>query len=287
MASARVVGPARPLPAIKVTQPLATRGGDDAETLAVAERRIPSTLRHRERAVTEEDYQHLSRQVPGAAVARVEVLPRFKPRERRFDVPGVVSVMVLPAAAFGDAPNPRPDRPFIERVHGHLSVRTPLATELYVIGCEYVPLGLSVAVRLRDGFGRDEVLFQVRETLRRLLWPLPPLGPSGEGWPLGRAVRERELEVEVSRVAGVSEVGGLNLFQRVTVEGEGRWRALTRNTTDGAQALALLPWQLPELLSVVAVDDADGTDAPGDLSAVANPFADETAVAVPVVPELC
>ena len=287
VSSARIVGPARPLPAIKVSQPLATRGGEDAETLAEAERRIPASLRHRERAVTGDDYRRLAGETPGASVARAEVLARFKPRERRFGVPGVVSVMVLPAAAFGNAPNPRPDRPLIERVHEHLSRRAPLATELYVIGCEYVPLGLSVAVRLRDGFARDEVLFEVRTTLRRLLWPLAPLGPAGDGWPLGREVRERELEVEVSRVAGVAEVGGLNLFERTTVDGKGQWRLLTRNTADAGQRLALTPWQLPELLSVVAVDDADGGGAPGDLSAVANPFADESAVAVPVVPERC
>ena len=196
--------------------------------------------------------------------------------------------MVLPARPFGKAPNPRPDRPFIERVHAHLSVRTPLATELYVIGCEYVPLGVSVGVTIRDGFGREAVLFELREALRRLLWPLPPHGPGASGWPLGRSVRERELEVEVSRVAGVAEVGGINLFERADVDGAGQWRLLTRNTADGTQTLRLAAWQLPELLSVVAVDNPAGTGgAPGDLSAVPNPFADDTAVAVPVVPEVC
>lgn len=285
---ARLVGPPRGLPAIKVTQALATEGGEDAETLARAERRIPSMLRHRERAVTADDYRRLAQEVPGTDVARVEVMSRFKPRERRFEVPGVVSVMVLPARPFGKAPNPRPDRPFIERVHDHLSARTPLATELYVIGCEYVPLGVSVGVTIRDGHGREAVLFELREALRRLLWPLPPHGPGGTGWPLGRTVRERELEVEVSRVAGVAEVGGINLFERAEVDGKGQWRLLTRNTSDGSQSLKLAAWQLPELLSVVAVDNPPGSGgAPGDLSAVPNPFADDTAVAVPIVPEVC
>ena len=293
VASARLVGTQRQLPAIKVMQPLASEGGDDAETLARAERRIPSLLRHGERAVTADDYRRLAHEVPGTDVGRVELMPRFKPRERRFDVPGVVSVIVLPAQVFGKAPNPRPDRPFIERVHAHLSVRTPLATELYVIGCEYVPLGVAVGVTIRDGFGREAVLFEVREALRRLLWPLPPYGPGGNGWPLGRTVRERELEVEVSRVAGVAEVGGINLFERAEIDGRGAWRLLTRNTADGSQSLTLAAWQLPELLSVVAVDNLAGGNGPGgsgapdDLSATANPFADDAAVAVPVVPEVC
>ena len=46
----------------------------------------------------------------------------------------------------------------------------------------------------------------------------------------------------------------------------------------------LTRWQLPELLSIVVVD---GPAAPGDLRALPNPFADEQAVAVPVVPEVC
>lgn len=289
ISSARLVGAARSMPAIKVLQPLPTAGGEDAETLAKAEQRIPSLLRHGERAVTADDYRRLAQEVPGIDVARVEVLPRFKPRERRFDVPGVVSVLALPARAFGKAPNPRPDRPFIERLHAHLSARTPLATELYVIGCEYVPVGVAVGVTIRDGFGREAVLFEVRAALRRLLWPLPPYGPGGTGWPLGRTVRERELEVEVSRVAGVAEVGGINVFVRTEIAGQGEWRLLTRNTPDATQSLTLAAWQLPELLSVVAVDAPTGSSssAPGDLSAQPNPFADDSAVAVPVVPEVC
>lgn len=270
----------RAAPAIKVAQPLALSGGEDAETLAVAERRIPALLRHRDRAVTAEDYRRLAFEAPSIDVGRVELLPRFKPRDRRFGVPGVVSVLALPAAPLAPAPNPRPDRPFIERLHAHLAARTPLATELYVIGCEYVAIGIAVAVALRDGHARDKVLLDVREALRRLLWPLAPGGIDGQGWGLGRAVRSREIEVEVSRVDGVDELRGIRLFRR---NGD-QWQALPTIAADGAQVLALQAWQLPELLSVVAVE---APSAPGDLRALPNPFAEANAVAVPVVPELC
>lgn len=269
----------RPAPAMKVLQALATRGGDDAETLALAERRIPALLRHRDRAVTAVDYQRIAADTPGVEVGRVEVLPRFKPRDRRFEVPGVVTVLALPQQPLSGAPNPRPDRPFIERVFSHVSARTPLSTELYVIGCEYVPLGLAVGVAIRDGFARDKVLFDVREAIKRMLWPLPPGGLEEKGCPLGRAVRERELEVDISRVPGVLEVSGINLFSR---NGDD-WTLLARTTADGTQTLTLSPWQLPELLSVVVIEGA----APANLSALPNPFAQSNAVAVPVVPELC
>jgi predicted phage baseplate assembly protein len=275
----------QPAPAIKVLQPLALSGGEDAETLDLAERRIPALLRHRDRAVTEEDFRRLSFETPAVDVGRVDVLPRFKPSDRRFNMPGVVSVMALPAVQFGSTPHPRPDRPFIERVHAHLSARTPLATELYVIGCDYVPLGLSVAVTLRDGFARDQVLLDVKQALIRFLWPLAPGGLDQTGWALGRAVRSRELEVEVSRVAGVDELRGLVLFgQRDVAQGDTTWQRLPVIAADGAQMLSLQPWQLPELLAVVAVE---GPSAPSDLRALPNPYADPTAIAVPVVPEVC
>lgn len=277
-------------PALAVHQPLPTEGGIDAETLDEAERRIPSWLNHRDRAVTEDDYRRLAYETPGIEVGRVEVLPRFKPRS--FGMAGVVSVMALPAKAISGPPAPRPDRPFLETLHAHLSARVPLTTELYVIGCEYVPLGLSVAVRIREGFGREEVLHEVREALRRLLWPLAPGGVDGEGWPLGRTVRDRELEVEVSRVPGVRELVGIRLFGRDSGPDGDDWRELSRAPRDGGQRLALEPWQLPELLALLVVDagDDDGADGdmpPSHLRALPNPFASDRAVAVPVVPEVC
>ena len=69
----------KPDPAIDVIQPLALQGGADAETLDAAERRIPAYFQHRDRAVTASDYRVLAREAPGVQVARVEVLPRFKP----------------------------------------------------------------------------------------------------------------------------------------------------------------------------------------------------------------
>ena len=268
-----------PAPALKLNQPLATTGGEDPETLAQAEARIPARLRHGDRVVTPEDYRRIALDTPGVDVARVEVLPRFKPQQRRADVPGVVSVMALPARPVGPAPNPRPDRVFLETLYAYLDARRPLATELYAIGCEYIALGITIAVGIREGYGPDTVLQAVRDALRKLLWPVPPGGPGGEGWPLGRAVRDRELDVEVSRVEGVADVAQINLFAR---DGT-KWKALPMLDACGTQQLGLEPWQLPELLSIVVVA---GDTAPSDPGAL-RPAAGPNAVGVPVVPEVC
>ncbi len=267
---------------LKVGQALPTDGGVDQETLAAAERRVPGLLRNHDRLITAADYRDLAVDTPGVRMGRVEVLPKFRPQQRLFNVLGVVSVLVLPDKATQKAPNPRPDRPFLETVHAWLDARRPLGTELYVIGCEYVAIGLSVGVALRDGFGQEETLLAVREALYRYLWPLPGGGPLDEGWPLGGEVRDRELEVAVARVAGVRGVRSLNLFTRQGDE----WRLIQRPTGDNAApvSISLLAWQLPELLSVVVLAEQD---APTTLDGVPNPFATAAGIAIPVVPEVC
>ena len=271
---------------LTVTQPMPFSGGADAETLREAERRLPSRLQHRERAVTAGDYQTLAKETPGVAVGRVELLPRFKPQTRHSEIPGIVTVMALPDRALGPAPNPRADRPFLEAVHAWLDVRRPVATELYVIGCEYVPMAVSVAVTVAAGSPPDTTLQAVKDALRRVLWPLAGGGFHAEGWPLGRPVSNRELAVEVARVEGISEVAGLNVFRRNLSSGQ--WEPLGDARDGREQNLGLERWQLPELLAVVAV--ADETGAPLSVTeGTINPFADPSAVplAVPIVPELC
>ncbi|MDZ4797553.1 MAG: putative baseplate assembly protein [Bryobacteraceae bacterium] len=263
---------------LKVIQTFATNGGQDAETLVEAERRIPALFRHRDRAVTADDYKRLAPEAPGVRMGRVEVLPRFQPRQRRSEVPGVVSVMVLPFQAARRAPNPRPDRPFLESVHAHLTDRRPLATELYVIGCEYVPLALSAAVTILDGFGQETVLNAVTEALRAYLWPLTPGGTDGAGWRLGRSVRDRELDVAIARVPGIDTVNEVNLFDRTS---DNKWKRIPPLTGTGSAEKALELWQLPELLAVVVVA---GNSAPTDLD---PPSGDGATIGVPVVPEVC
>lgn len=266
-------------PNLKAMQPVATVGGEDAETLDEAEKRIPGFLKHGDRAVTEEDYKRLAAETPAVEVGRVEVLAKFKPQQRRENVPGVVSVMVLPKSSSRTAPNPRPDRIMLERVHAWLDQRRPLAAELYVIGVEYIEIGLAVAVGLRDGHSRDQVLQDIRDTLKDYLWSLTPGGYDGNGWTLGQSVVNQELEVVVARVKGVRKVTGVNLF----VQNMANWVLAGIDPVTGAQRVELEAWQLPELLSIVVVDDEDSV--PTQLTS--PPTAGSNAVAIPVIPEMC
>src|SRR5262249_51406831 len=161
-------------------------------------------------------------------------------------------------------PNPRADRPFIEAIHAHVDARRPLATELYVIGCEYVPLAVSVGVDLREGAPQEEALLAVREAVRRVLWARLPRGPEGNRGALGRPVRDREIEVVAAQIPGVLEVHGVNLFRRAGK----RWSRVTTVGSTGAVSLGIDPWALPELLAVLVVTG----DAPQDPDRLPNSF---------------
>jgi len=261
---------------LKVNQPLVTVGGADAETLDQAEARIPASLRHRDRAVNADDYRTLATHTPGARLGRVEVLPRFKPQQRRPNVPGVVTVMVLPEQVVGPAPNPRADRALLEAVHAQLAPRVPLATELYVVGCEYVPVAISVAITLRDGAAPDTAAAAVRDALRAFLWPLAPGGVEQTGWPLKRPLVGNEMEAACARVGDVIAVNALRLF-----------RPRGKTWVDAPTGVTLEAWQLPELQAVLVTIGTEAADSP---TTAPDPYRDDkikTGIAIPVVPELC
>jgi hypothetical protein len=261
---------------ITVQQPIPTSGGSDPETLQSAQQRIPSLLQNQSRAVTASDYRNLALQTPGANVARAEVLPLFMPQTKTPDVPGVVSVMVLPSKYGVMYPNPRADMPTLQTVYQYLNPCRTLSAEMYVVASEYVQLGIGVAVEYKSGYQSLQIQQAVETALRSYLWPLAPFGADQTGYPLGRTVRQLELEVVVSKVPGITEVDGLNLF---TVLDSGSYQL---SDTD----ITLQSWQLPELIQVVVTANPDGTPAtvPSDLT---PPTENDPTVAVPTVPNFC
>lgn len=264
-------------PGLQASQPAAMHEGRAGEILEQAEKRVSAYLQHQDRCVTAADYRAIAGDLD---LGRVEVLPRFRPYQQRTDVAGVVSILPLPDKAVIQAPNPRPDRRLIERVRAHLEPRRPLGTELFVIAPDYVPIGLGVAVTIRDGFAEEEVVNDLRAALRAFFWPLAGGGRDGAGWPLGQAVLSLEAELIAARVTGVRLAAGVSLFTRDAAG----YLAVPKDAQTGAQMLELDPWQLPELLQIeVAVGAAQPPSSISDTGGTAG----SGGTAVPVVPEVC
>lgn len=192
-----------------IANPLATWGGDLGQSVAEGERDIPLVLRHRDRLVTAQDFRDITLRTPGVDVGRVDVLPLTRPDEPDQDAPGAITVLVVPLL---DAVRPRwptPDRLFLRTVCNYLDQRRLITTEVYVRGPAYLPVYLTVGVQVQAGYFPDIVRQSVMARLYEYLSALPPGGPDGAGWPLGKRLLSRDLEAVATRVAGVEFVRSL------------------------------------------------------------------------------
>ncbi len=264
---------------LKVRHEWPCSGGVDAETVEQAQQRIGAFLNHRNRAVTEEDFITLAQTNPINPAARAEVLKGFLPGNRieavRRDVPGAVSVFVLPPGDLSSRQICRPSRGFIKDIYNYLQTRCVIGTELYVLSPEFVPVAVSVSVNVTDPENELTILRQVEEAVYRYLWPLPPGGRDREGWPMGIKVSASELSTQVARVSGVLNIKDIALYTR----GKGSWQRLA-----GGQ-LKLWDYQLPECLAVTAVSGDHQTSLPSGLEPESS--SGTSGIAAPVIPESC
>ncbi|EAR22006.1 putative baseplate assembly protein [Nitrococcus mobilis] len=260
---------------VEVSNPLAAHNGADAETVDQALDRIPGELRRRDRTVTRNDFRELSLQTPGVAVGRAECLPLFHPHTRHAEAAGVVSVVVWPKQDAVHPNAPIPDRNMLHSVCTWLDRRRLITTELYVIPPRYRKVAVSVGVKVRGGYGMDAVRHWVELVLRQYLAPLPPFGPSGEGWPLGRRVHGPELQAAALQVAGVEYLEGEGL----TVAG---WDMEAQRWVNGTVELELD--EVPELAEITVLAGPP-SDTPGE--ALGPPPPVRTPVPVPVLREEC
>jgi predicted phage baseplate assembly protein len=257
---------------VAVNNPEPARGGRDAEALEAALQRVPAEVTRRDRAVTADDFRALAEATPGAEIARAEVLPLFDPRTRSFERAGAVSVIVWPEADVALVPAPVPAASQRAAVCAWLDARRLVGTELFVLAPSYRRIAVSCAVAVEPGFGPEAARSLAAQILQRYVAPLPPDGPLGRGWPLGRAVRDRELIAAVLQVDGIEYVEAL----RLAVWQDGAWVEQATVT--------LQPWEVVELAAVQVVEASQPLPAPQD--AVAPPPA-APAVAVPVIRDLC
>lgn len=258
---------------VSVSNPLRAQGGADEESIEDALERIPGELRRRDRAVTSTDFRELALATPGSGVGRAETLALYHPPTRKQDAAGVVSVVVWPREDPAHPNAPAPTRNLLRRVCSWLDQRRLITTELYVIPPRYRRVAVSVGLQVKPAFGIEEVRRWVELVLRQYLSPLPPFGPSGEGWPLGRRVHGPELEAAALQVDGVEFLEGLNLAG--WDEERGAWIS---------GSVTLDPDEVPELTEITVVQ---GTPLAEPGSIVGPPASETTPIAVPIEREKC
>ncbi len=228
------------LKSLKAINLFAAKGGVDAETDIEAVSRIPEYLHHRDRAVAKDDFRKLALETPNTNLGRVEVLARHKPHERIDNVPGVVTLILVPAYDPLHPNEPIPDKVTINRVCEYLDARRLVTTELYLTPATYIPIYVSAAIEVEEGYGIETVNSWVELAIRQYFAPLPPYGPAGMGWPFGRTLRKGDIEVAIMRVEGVRLVYDVNL--------QGKDDLIKDQTS--VDKINLFKWELPVIKNV-------------------------------------
>jgi hypothetical protein len=217
----------------KVTNPVRTWGGADAETAADGEKQISRYLQHRDRLVTAYDFETVTLRTPGVEIGRVEVLPNYHPElssRRGGDAAGSVTLMLVPTfdPVTPDAPSPSND--FLDTVCSYLDTRRLVTTEVFLRGPEYVGIWISIGIQVLPGINPAPVREAVKAAVLQFLAPIvggpqqlsddpavllnAPLSPSVyKGWPLGKPVISLEVMTVAGRTSGVEFVQDVLLAQ--------------------------------------------------------------------------
>jgi predicted phage baseplate assembly protein len=178
----------------------AALGGRDEESLAEGLLRGPEELVNKDRAVTAEDFESLTRRVPG--VARARALPLANPGFPGRTVPGAVTVVVVPDS---DAPAPVPSTGLLRSVCVYLQPRRILTCELFIAPPVYQLVRVRVDVIASADADSAEVRQAVDQQLQTYLHPLTG-GEDGTGWEFGGPVYFSLVYRQVLNVAGVARI---------------------------------------------------------------------------------
>ena len=275
------------LPAgLKVTNPVRTWGGAEAETVDEGEKQIARYLQHRDRLVSADDFDAIVRRTPGVDVGRVDVIPAFNPElapSAPGDAAGAVTLMLIPRVDPLHPDAPQPDQPFLDAVCDYIDPRRLVTTEVFLRGPTYKQVWVSVGFDPVAGHAVSEVRDAVKAALLRFLAPLgtetgPPGTPPADfphadtGWPRLKPVVPLELLAVASRVPGVDLVRPV----------------LVAAGDDAGSDTDPVPMDALEL-PLVGISVTAGDPLPLDQVRGLAPQAAQTKsiVPVPVVPDLC
>jgi predicted phage baseplate assembly protein len=201
----------------QVTNVHRAQGGRDQELLERAKLRARAHLRHRDRAVTAEDFEALACEA-SSAVARARCIPWQPPRGSSPQPPtgriGEVRILLIPQLGEDIVPRPPdlrvPDR-VVDLVRQFLDERRLLTTVLRVEQPEYLFVSTELSLVADPGVDEEGLALAIRKQLERFLHPLTG-GPGGGGWPFRRALTLADVYAQVQQVPGVAFLTDARLY---------------------------------------------------------------------------
>lgn len=181
-------------------------GGADEQTVEELGSLAPAILRAGQRAVTGDDFVSEATRV--GDVAKATAVPLMHPDHPGIDVPGAVSVVIVPANS--SAPNPTPSEDLLRAVAADLDRRRLVSTEVFVIPPRYQSIAVSATVVAAPGHSPDAITQAAEAAIDAYLDPLVG-GMDKQGWPFGQSLIATNLYAVLAAVNGVAGITSLSV----------------------------------------------------------------------------
>ncbi len=178
-------------------------GGSEPEDLKTVKERGPKVLRHRERAVTKEDFEDLAFEV-SPEVARVKSIPATDEATA-----GQVGILIVPRSREA---KPVPSVALLAEVKAALIQQMSPTLECWVVGPDWMRVAVSADVVPVSFEEAADVQAAILTQLAAFLHPLTG-GLKGEGWAFGRRPYRSDLYQVIERIAGVDHVRWLTVAE--------------------------------------------------------------------------
>ena len=206
----QITGPVEPVPGLAaVAQPYSSFGGRPAEQGGAFNTRVAERLRHRQRALTPWDYEHLVlAQFP--QLYKVKCLradARWQPE------PGAVDLIVVPDITQRqpfDPFAPRASAELIADIGAFLADKLPAAARLRVRNAHFIPVKVRCGVRFMPGTDEGWCRQQLNDDLNRYLSPWAYA--DGADLVIGGSLYANSILHFIETRAYVDYIAGLRLF---------------------------------------------------------------------------
>lgn len=180
-------------------------GGSDQESLQQVKTRGPRQLRHRDRAVTGQDFEDMA-YAASADVARAKAIIAHGDQEA-----GQVVLIVVPDS---NAIQPIPSLGLLDRVENYILQRCVPTLDLWVVGPEWNEVSVVATIAPLSLDSADSLADEVMAALQQFLHPLAG-GTDRTGWAFGRKPYKSDLYALLEGLPGVDHVRSLEFNESV------------------------------------------------------------------------
>ena len=188
----------------KIKNHIEASGGSDAESIENLIKRAPKTLRVRDRAITFEDYEILTKE-SSTDVAKVKAIPNFN-NFGKYETNWLTAVI----APYSQEIQPECSEELIRNVKSYLDERSPIITNIQVISPKYAMINLEIDIVLKKWNLIPVVKEEAQKKLASFLHPIYG-GYDDTGWEFGTLPCFSDFFALLEKIDGIEYIKTLTM----------------------------------------------------------------------------